>query len=145
MDDELGAALQRASRGRLTFVAESRTLVYGTPECATLRLVADAQDLRSLMQLLLLVDPPEPGPQTSLEVACDLLLALLDARPDLAARSLAHVRAAVARAIPWSVDAREVAERQADGTRPAARTRPQRGKPAVVGAPDLPGRRDRAS
>lgn len=107
--------------------------------------MTDAHDLRSLLQLMMLVDRPEPSSRPSLDVACDLLLALLDSRPDLAARSLAHVRAAVARAIPWSVDAREVAERQADGTRPAARTRPQRGKPAVVGAPDLPGRRDRAS
>ena len=125
MDDELGAALQRASRGRLTFVPEARTLVYRTPEGVTLRLVADAHDLRSLMQLLLLVDPPAPGPQTSLEVACDLLLDLLDTRADLAARSLAHVRAAVARLVPWSVDARAAAPRSAVETRPASRARPR--------------------
>lgn len=105
MDHELAEALERTSDGRLRWVFQERTLHYSAVSGARSRLLSDARELRSLMQLLVLGDSPRPGGSSSLEVGAQLLLERLDARPDLAARSIPHVRAAVASAFPRPVRA----------------------------------------
>lgn len=103
MDDELVRALDQASVGRMCFVPTKRTLYYTSPLGTTVRALTGARELRSLMQLLMLVQAPTPDGRTSLEVAAELLLGQLDARPELAARGLAHVRALAARSLPTPI------------------------------------------
>ena len=97
MDDELIEVLRRVSGGRLTFEPRSGRLTHTRPDGGTTPVFTTAHELRSLMQLLLLLDAqpiPRPHVRPPLHEGVVLLVDLLDRHPVHGVLGMAHLRAA---------------------------------------------------
>lgn len=96
-DDELAGVLARVSEGRLVYDARAGRLTHTRPDGGTTPVFTTAHELRSLMQLLLLLDAqptPRPHVRPPLHEGVVLLVDLLDRHPVHGVLGMAHLRAA---------------------------------------------------
>jgi hypothetical protein len=96
-DDELADVLAGVSEDRLLFDARAGRLIHTRPDGGTTPIFTTAHELRSLMQLLLLLDAqpiPRPHLRPPLYEGAALLVDLLDRNPVHGVLGMAHLRAA---------------------------------------------------